>query len=393
MHGFLAALIAAVLAVNAAAGFIPDSDVCVNRDGRQLIIKTYTLSPVDSPDALVEEPFVREGFAYEFVSIVKEEKTFESSKPHSETLTIETETDGLGEILGALASTIPYSGEGGYSGTLALDHTALRTEATGYSTRGYTVLDTKTYSGLDRNDPSFIPRTTVKYGVTLTLQSIEWSVQGTAVSGDDLVATQYSATARYSGSSSYTAADGYVTTAVYTGEVVSSGIAAIVYTVTYIGTPIVAPDPDPEPQPKPEAGQEHEFAVEPGLEETPKALCLISTGAALLLIAGATIAYFLLRYNTKIYALESGGEEYGLAGKQRIGPRNMTIDLTSCARYPEGTAVVEIGGMAAKRLFGKAVRVKLRDGFENHCIEHSGNGSYWFKVQTTDEYEEEDGTK
>lgn len=293
--------IAAALSIGASAAFIPDSEVCENRDGRQLIIKEFSLPPADNPEQLIEEPFEREGFAYAYSSIVKEEKPFESRMERSETLTVETESDDLSEILAVLDRTIDYN-DGAYSGTLRLDHTTLRTEATGYSTKSYTVSDFKTYEGLERNDPGFIPRTTVKNGVTLTLQNIEWAVQGTAVSGDDITVTKYSATASYSARSSYKAADSYVTTAVYTGEVVSSGIASTVYTVTYIGEPI----PEPEEEPKPEielaseqeTEQESEQGSEPVIEDVPTFPWMIIAVASLLALTG-TVLYLLLRKATK----------------------------------------------------------------------------------------------
>ena len=226
-----ALIVAAALTISAAAAFIPDSEVCENRDGRQLIVKTYALSPMDNPDALLQDPFDREGYSYTFSSIVKEEKPFENRKTHSETVTVETAKDDLSAILGLLDKTIQYD-DGEFAGALSLDHTSLRTEATGYSTKTYTVTDTKTYEGLDRNDPSFIPRSAEKNGVTLALQNIDWSVQGTAMSGDALVASQYTATATYSANASYKAANGYVTTATYAGEVVSKGISSVIYTVT-----------------------------------------------------------------------------------------------------------------------------------------------------------------
>jgi len=367
------------ITINAAALHVPDIDVSENRDGRQLIIKTFSLLPSEDPEALIEEPFRREGFDYSFVSIVKYEKLFESKETHSETVTVETASDDLGEILGALDALIPYD-DGTYSGKLALDHTTLRTEATGYSTRNYTVSDTKTYEGLDRNDPNFIPRTTVKNGVTLALQNIDWAPQGTAISGDSLVVTQYMATASYSAGTSRRVADGYVTTAVYSGEIVSSGIDSIVYTVTYIGEPI----PSPEPMPEPEPAQEPEPEPEPDNDDSFAAILRICAGM-LLLILTAIALYFILRNNTKIYATDSSEDEYELIGKQRISPRELMIDLLGCDRYPEGTAVIAIKRLTARRLFGRIIKIRLRNGSTTHMVEQVGNADYMFSVSTTEE--------
>ncbi len=53
-----------MLTVSASASYIPEDVVSENRDGRQLIIKTYTLSPDANPSELVEPPFDLEGFTY-----------------------------------------------------------------------------------------------------------------------------------------------------------------------------------------------------------------------------------------------------------------------------------------------------------------------------------------
>ena len=88
-------------------------------------------------------------------------------------------------FLEQLAPVIEYD-DGLYSGTLSLDHTSLHTEATGYSTRSYTVSETKTISQLDRNDMSYVPATTIKDGVTLNLAGVDWQVTGTDLVGEVL---------------------------------------------------------------------------------------------------------------------------------------------------------------------------------------------------------------
>jgi len=238
IHAFIGSIliicVCSVLTIFASASEIPNSIVTENRDGRQLIVKTYTLAPDADPSGLYEDSFELEGFAYTQISITKAEKPFLDTKLHSETITINPEKDNLEAVLKALAPTLNYN-SGGYTGTLALDHTSIVTEATGYNTRSYTVTDTKVIDNLDRNDPSYIPQTTVKNGQTLTLSNIEWSVQGSSLADDSLVPTLFMATATYSGNGSSRVAEGYVTTATYSGEIVSSGTSEIEYTVTFLG--------------------------------------------------------------------------------------------------------------------------------------------------------------
>lgn len=120
-----------MLTVTASAAYVPEEVVSENRDGKQLIIKTYTLPPDADPSELIEEPFELEGYTYHHLSTVKEEQAFKTSKVQTEVITLETETDDLAKILEQLEPTMEYS-KNGFSGTLTLDHTTIQTEAAGY---------------------------------------------------------------------------------------------------------------------------------------------------------------------------------------------------------------------------------------------------------------------
>lgn len=157
-----------MLTVTASAAYVPEDVVSENRDGRQLIIKTYTLPPDADPSELIEEPFELEGYTYHHLETVKEEQAFKDSKAQTEVVTLETNTDDLAKILEQLAPTMEYNKDG-YSGTLTLDHTTIQTEAAGYTTKYYTITDTKQFPGLSRNDPSCVPTTTVKNGSMMAL--------------------------------------------------------------------------------------------------------------------------------------------------------------------------------------------------------------------------------
>ena len=135
-----------VLTVSASAAYIPDEVVSENRDGRQLIIKTFTLSPGDDTGQLVEDPFELEGYSYHHLETVKQENPFRDSRMQTETVTVETDTDDLSAILGQLAPSLEYSKDG-YSGTLTLDHTTLQTEAAGYLGRLKELMDGKRKNG------------------------------------------------------------------------------------------------------------------------------------------------------------------------------------------------------------------------------------------------------
>ena len=154
---FLSVLLVCMLTVSASAAYIPEEVITENRDGRQLIIKTYTLSPADNPSTLIEEPFELEGFRYQHLDTTKEETSFSETKQHSETVTVTTDSDSLESILAQLPPTMEYE-QDGYSGVLTLDHTGLVTSAAGYTTKYYTISDTREFTGLDRNDPSYVTK-------------------------------------------------------------------------------------------------------------------------------------------------------------------------------------------------------------------------------------------
>ena len=238
-------LLAAALVTNACALEVPTDTTIQNLNGSQQLIKTYTLPPGTDPQHLIEEPFEQEGWRYTFADIVKEENQVSDRKYHTETVTLETGTKDLGKILEQLAATLDYD-DGIYSGVLTLDHTAIRTEASGYSSQAKNITATKTIGPLDRNDMSYVPATTVKDGVTLNLSHVDWQVIGTDLVGDALAPASYQAVATYSGKSYHKVATGYVTSADYTGEIIRSDVESVTYKVTYLGTEAVRPEIVPE---------------------------------------------------------------------------------------------------------------------------------------------------
>lgn len=238
----LCVLLTLAMSVNAFALEVPTDTVVQNLNGSQQAIKTYTILPDQDPATLIEEPFELEGFLYTFANIIKTENPIEESKVHTEVITIETAKKDLSVVLENLEPTIEFD-DGNFKGTLALDHTSIVTEAAGYTTKSYTVTETKTIGQLDRNDMSYVPSTTVKDGRTLNLANVEWQVTGTDLVGEALMPSSYQAIATYSAKASYNAATGYITTAEYVGEVTHEGIESITYVLTYLGEDVI---PEPE---------------------------------------------------------------------------------------------------------------------------------------------------
>lgn len=233
----LCVLLTLSMSVSAFALEVPTGTVVQNLNGSQQVIKTFTIPADQDPQSLIEQPFELEGYLYTFTNIVKKENAVEESRPHTEIITVETDKNDLALILQQLKPIVEYD-DGVFRGTLALDHTTINTEASGYVPKSYTVSEVKTIGQLDRNDMSYVPSTTVKNGRTLNLVNVEWQVTGTDLVGEALVPSSYQAVATYSAKATYQAATGYVTTAEYTGEVTHEGIESVTYVLTYLGTKV-----------------------------------------------------------------------------------------------------------------------------------------------------------
>ena len=350
-----AAALMCALAAGTGAVYIPDAVTYRNIDGRQTAVRVYTLRPEQDPGELCEaRTFDHGGCRYEFSDIVKEEEKFEEEAVRTETVTVETRTGDLKEILDRLEPTI-LCDDGTWSGVLALDHSTIRTEAAGYRKDRYTVSDTRTYTGLAGNDSSGIPRTVRKNGRTLELSDIAWNVESTALAGDELVPATYTACATYTGTASSTAATGYVTTADYTGTVTSSGVSGVRYTVTYL-----AAEPDPGP-------------------DMPDAGTVLSALSAAFIFILLLLWLLFMRTNTTVYRETDGSGAYEKCGRLRLRARKPVLDLNRLRTVPDGMTAFRIEARTARRLFGRTVTVRRGgDGFR-HTVGRA-EGAYWFKL-------------
>ena len=304
-----------------------------------------------------EEDFEHDGFLYSMGDIIKEEQHFQEENLHTEVVTVTTASKNLEDILAELKPTIEFD-DGISSGTLSLDHSTIKTEAAGYKSSSYTVTATKNYTGLDRNDSSYIDKTVEKNGRTLSLSNVTWSVESTALVGDELVPATYSAVATYSGSASSTVATGYITTAEYKGTVVSSGISSILYTVTYLGTKI-------EPT-----------KAEPTFKG---AVLVISIIGGTALLAALLFLGLTLRKNTTVYKATGKGNEYEKCGRLHLKAKNPELRIDRLKDIPEGVIAIEVDQAVAKKLFGQTIAIRCYDNTVEHTVGEV-NGSYWFKV-------------
>ena len=110
----LALSLVLVLSVQTFAMEVPTQTVVQNLNGRQQVVKTYTLPPDADPQELVEEPFILDGYRYTFADITKTENHVDDTVLKAETVTLETEKNDLAEILSQLAPSMDYD-DGLYS--------------------------------------------------------------------------------------------------------------------------------------------------------------------------------------------------------------------------------------------------------------------------------------
>ncbi len=368
----LCLLLVLSLATGAMAAEIPEQLVVENLNGQQRMVKTYVLSPDADPETLKEPSFDYDGFTYTWAYTTKEDNQYLDTKAVTETVTVETAKNDLTQILEALAPTMAYD-DGAYIGELALDHTTIHTEAAGYAKGSRTVTATKTIGPLDRNDMSYVPATTVKDGLTLSLSNVEWQVIGTDLVGEVLAPSSYQAIATYSGKSSYSYATGYVTTAEYKGEVTSQGIESVTYTVVYTGEPIMPAEPEPETY------------TNPLLALSGSPLFAIGAVMLLCLLAALGVLLFRQRKNVLVYIPGDKPRDYKLIAKFRAEARYPSIDLREVEPYPTGTVAIELKHALAKELVGKEFSVQCKNGVHSYTVLQADSGDWHeFDVDTPD---------
>lgn len=370
-HLALCLLLALSLMTSAFAAEVPDTLVTENLNGQQRMVKTYVLSPDIDPETLKEPSFDYDGFTYTWAYTTKEDQPYLDTKTVTQTVTVESSTKDLSDILALLSPSLAYD-DGEYTGELALDHTTLSTEAAGYTTKYGSVTETKVIGNLDRNDMSYVPATTVKNGRTLALSNVEWQVTGTALVGEALVPSQYQAVATYSASTSWQAATGYVTTAEYRGEVVSEGIESVTYTVVYTGEPIKA------------VGSEGRTS---GLAGAFSKSPLLAVGGFMMLalLTGLAVLLFLRRRNVCVYVPGIRARDYKLVAKYRVEPETPEIDISDLDITSSHTVAVEIKRSLLKKLIGKTFTVRYAGGVYTYEItqyNHDDWQEFEFKEET-----------
>ena len=191
------------------------------------IQKVYQLSLDDEPAKIPTEDFVRNGRLYYLLDMTRQDEIGVDTKSHIQTVTLPSKTNDMERILQTLDAEIEATTEDGYTGTLHLDHTTVKVTTDGYATKTGTVSASRTYSNLSDADLSLVPKSISDNGKNLTLADVQWS------NSTDGETTRYTATARYTGTTSSKYATGCRVGANYSGEVSKTGCDVVVYTAIF----------------------------------------------------------------------------------------------------------------------------------------------------------------
>lgn len=208
------------------------------------IKKVYQLSLNEDPAGIPTGDFERDGRLYYLLDMTRRDEVGVDTQPYTETITLDSDTGKLEEVLKRLDPELEAATEDGYTGTLALDYTSVAVEVAGYATKTRNLSATRTYPNLSDADVSLIPKTIEDNGKELTLADVQWESAEQMEAG--AAVTRYTATATYGGTSSTQYATGYTVTASYTGQVARTDCKVVTYTVIF-GS-MEAPDKVEQPQ-------------------------------------------------------------------------------------------------------------------------------------------------
>lgn len=195
------------------------------------IKKVYQLSLNEDPAGIPTGDFERDGRLYYLLDMTRRDEVGVDTQPYTETITLDSDTGKLEEVLKRLDPELEAATEDGYTGTLALDYTSVTVDAAGYATKTRNLSATRTYPNLSDADVSLIPKTIEDNGKELTLADVQWESAEQMEAG--AAVTRYTATATYGGTSSTQYATGYTVTASYTGQVARTDCKVVTYTAIF----------------------------------------------------------------------------------------------------------------------------------------------------------------
>ena len=247
--------------------------------------KVYQLSLSDDPSGIPTEDFVRNGRLYYLLDMTRKNEVGVDTKPHIETISQASDTNDMETILQQLNAELEVTTEDGYTGILHLDHTTVKVTADGYATKTQALSASRSYPNLSEADVSLIPKSIEERGNTLTLADVQWD-SSEQTDGAGGIVTRYTATASYTGSSSYQYATGYTVTADYSGEVAKPDCDMVTYTAIFGSTEA----PEGSEAPGTEQGEGSE-STKAAVDLSALKMPLLVGGAVAALAAGGVFAF------------------------------------------------------------------------------------------------------
>jgi hypothetical protein len=230
------------------------------------IIKTYELAANENPADIPRADFERSGYKFTLTDIIRKETANAETRPHTETVTVNTDTKELEKILPLLSPTMEFTADDDFVGILTLDVASIKVETAGTKTTSYEMKVTREYPRLSANDTSLLPKTVTENGKTYNLAGVDWKAGNYETVDYEQLAEYYTAYATYTATGSSTKVTGYVTTAIYSGTLAKLTQGKTVYTAYFLGEEIRTPlemTELPKPTEAPTAAPTAEPTVEP----------------------------------------------------------------------------------------------------------------------------------
>lgn len=144
--------------------------------------------------------------------------------------TILSKTNNKYKIIEQLENTIKYEKDG-YIGEYILNPNTLKIKTNYNGFREDLIEETINYTNLEKNDLDFIPKQTIKNGLTLDLLNVEW--ESTKMIGEYEVANTYTAKCYYATKQRVDYPNTYTVTAEYFGTATKTEEHPITYVVKY----------------------------------------------------------------------------------------------------------------------------------------------------------------
>ena len=173
-----------------------------------------------------------DGSKYKYVDYTTEGGNTLETIDINTTKTILSKTNNKDKIIEQLENTIKYEKDG-YIGEYILNPNTLKIKTNYNGFREDLIEETINYTNLEKNDLDFIPKQTIKDGLTLELLNVEWKVESTKMIGEYEVANTYTAKCYYATKQRVDYPNTYTVTAEYLGTATKTEEHPITYVVKY----------------------------------------------------------------------------------------------------------------------------------------------------------------